>query len=40
MTTLAPDKITVRHRARQAYVYVRQSTPKQGQQHQASQRHH
>lgn len=38
MTTLAQDKITVRHRERQAYVYVRQSTPKQVQHHQESQR--
>jgi len=39
MVTLAQDKITVRHRERQAYVYVRQSTPKQVQHHQDSQRH-
>jgi DNA invertase Pin-like site-specific DNA recombinase len=38
MTTLAQDKITARHRERQAYVYVRQSTPKQVQHHQESQR--
>jgi DNA invertase Pin-like site-specific DNA recombinase len=38
MTTLVQDKITVRHRERQAYVYVRQSTPKQVQHHQESQR--
>jgi hypothetical protein len=33
------DKITARHRARYAYVYVRQSTPPQVQQPQESQRH-
>jgi DNA invertase Pin-like site-specific DNA recombinase len=32
------EKITSRHRERAAYVYVRQSTPKQVQQHQESQR--
>ena len=32
------DKITGHHRERYAYVYVRQSTPKQVQQHQESQR--
>jgi DNA invertase Pin-like site-specific DNA recombinase len=32
------EKITSRHRERVAYVYVRQSTPKQVQQHQESQR--
>jgi len=35
---LTQDKITGRHRERYAYVYVRQSTPKQVQQHQESQR--
>jgi DNA invertase Pin-like site-specific DNA recombinase len=38
MTTLAQDKITIRHRERQAYVYVRQSTPKQVQHHREGQR--
>jgi DNA invertase Pin-like site-specific DNA recombinase len=38
MTLLAHDKITAQHRAGQAYVYVRQSTLKQVQQHQESQR--
>jgi DNA invertase Pin-like site-specific DNA recombinase len=38
MTTPTQDKITARHRERQAYVYVRQSTPKQVQHHQESQR--
>jgi DNA invertase Pin-like site-specific DNA recombinase len=33
-----PEKIISRHRERAAYVYVRQSTPKQVQQHQESQR--
>lgn len=33
MTTTLPDKITARHRERLAYVYVRQSTPRQVQQH-------
>jgi DNA invertase Pin-like site-specific DNA recombinase len=33
-----PEKITARHRQGQACVYVRQSTPKQVQQHQESQR--
>jgi hypothetical protein len=37
MTATAPDKITPRHRERAAYVYVRQSTPKQVQQHRESQ---
>ena len=37
MTATAPDKITARHRERAAYVYVRQSTPKQVQQHRESQ---
>jgi DNA invertase Pin-like site-specific DNA recombinase len=37
MTATAPDKITPRHRQRAAYVYVRQSTPKQVQQHRESQ---
>jgi len=37
MTAIAPDKITARHRDRAAYVYVRQSTPKQVQQHRESQ---
>jgi hypothetical protein len=31
------DKLTARHRERHAYVYVRQSTTKQVQQHQESQ---
>jgi DNA invertase Pin-like site-specific DNA recombinase len=34
----SPEKITARHRQGQACVYVRQSTPKQVQQHQESQR--
>jgi DNA invertase Pin-like site-specific DNA recombinase len=38
MTTLTHDKITTRHRDRHAYVYVRQSTPKQVQHHPESQR--
>ena len=38
MTTLTHDKITARHRDRHAYVYVRQSTPKQVQHHPESQR--
>jgi DNA invertase Pin-like site-specific DNA recombinase len=38
MTLPQPEKITSRHRERAAYVYVRQSTPKQGQQHLESQR--
>jgi DNA invertase Pin-like site-specific DNA recombinase len=38
MTLLAHDKITAQHRAGQAYVYVRQSTLKQVQQHHESQR--
>ena len=33
MITSPPDKITARHRERLAYVYVRQSTPRQVQQH-------
>ena len=33
MTTSQPDKITAYHRERLAYVYVRQSTPRQVQQH-------
>ncbi len=37
MTATAPDKITARHRDRAAYVYVRQSTPKQVQQNRESQ---
>ena len=36
MIVLAPNKITKRHREREAYVYVRQSTLKQVQQHQES----
>ena len=36
MITLAPDKITRRHRELDAYVYVRQSTLKQVQQNQES----
>ena len=36
MIALAPDKITKRHREREAYVYVRQSTLKQVQQNQES----
>jgi len=36
MITLAPDKITKRHRELDAYVYVRQSTLKQVQQNQES----
>jgi DNA invertase Pin-like site-specific DNA recombinase len=38
MNPLSHDKITGQHRQRQAYVYIRQSTPKQVQQHQESQR--
>lgn len=38
MNLLSHDKITVQHRQRQAYIYIRQSTPKQVQQHQESQR--
>ena len=38
MMMLTQDKITGRHRERYAYVYVRQSTPKQVQQNQESQR--
>ncbi len=38
MIALAPDKITRRHREREAYVYVRQSTLKQVQQNQESRR--
>ena len=38
MNKLSHDKITPAHRQRQAYVYVRQSTPKQVQQHQESRR--
>jgi DNA invertase Pin-like site-specific DNA recombinase len=38
MTVHTHDKITARHRERQAYVYVRQSTPKQVQHHLESQR--
>ena len=37
MTATVPEKITARHRERAAYVYVRQSTPKQVQQHRESQ---
>lgn len=37
MIALAPDKITKRHRERDAYVYVRQSTLKQVHQNQESQ---
>lgn len=37
MTAIAPEKITARHRERAAYVYVRQSTPRQVQQHRESQ---
>ncbi len=37
MTSFVPDKITARHCERHAYVYVRQSTPKQVQQNQESQ---
>jgi len=33
-----PEKITDRHRERRAYVYIRQSSPKQVQHHQESQR--
>jgi DNA invertase Pin-like site-specific DNA recombinase len=40
MTTLAQDKMTVRHRERQAYVSGRPSTPKQVQPHQERQRNH
>ena len=35
--TTRPDKVTVHHRERHAYVYVRQSTAKQVHQHQESQ---
>ncbi len=38
LTTPDTDKITSRHREGRAYVYVRQSTPKQVQQHRESQR--
>src|SRR5215510_12055938 len=38
MMMLTQDKITGRHRERYAYVYVRQSTPRQVQQNQESQR--
>jgi len=38
MTLPQPEKITRRHRERAAYVYVRQSTPKQVQPHLESQR--
>ena len=38
LTTPTTDKLTARHRERRAYVYVRQSTPKQVKQHQESQR--
>ena len=38
MTTPTQDKMTARHRERQASVYVRQSTPKQVQHHQESRR--
>jgi len=34
----SPEKITARHQERHAYVYVRQSSPKQVQHHQESQR--
>ena len=37
MTATAPEKVTARHRERAAYVYVRQSTPRQVQQHRESQ---
>jgi DNA invertase Pin-like site-specific DNA recombinase len=38
MSLLVPEKVTARHLERRAYVYVRQSTPKQVQQHQEGQR--
>src|SRR5262245_64445111 len=38
MTLPQSEKVTSRHRERAAYVYVRQSTPKQVQQHLESQR--
>src|ERR1043165_5894166 len=39
MTTQSYDKITARHREQYAYVYIRQSTPRQVQHHLESQRH-
>src|SRR5215469_10601510 len=38
MTTQSYDKITARHREQYAYVYIRQSTPRQVQHHLESQR--
>jgi DNA invertase Pin-like site-specific DNA recombinase len=38
MSLLVPEKVAARHLERRAYVYVRQSTPKQVQQHQEGQR--
>ena len=38
MITHSPEKITSRHRQLHAYVYVRQSTPKQVQHNRESQR--
>jgi DNA invertase Pin-like site-specific DNA recombinase len=38
LTTNAPDKLTASHRERRAYVYVRQSTPRQVRQHPESGR--
>ncbi len=38
LTLPDPDKIAARHREGRAYVYVRQSTPRQVQQHRESQR--
>jgi DNA invertase Pin-like site-specific DNA recombinase len=38
MLLLSAEKVTARHRGQRAYVYVRQSSPKQVQHHQESQR--
>jgi hypothetical protein len=40
MALLSPETVTARHCKLRAYVYVRQSSPRQVQHHQESQRNH